>query len=268
MRIAVLIKQVPDSDDVRMDEVTGTMIREGAGAMINPLDLHALQEALTIRSYQGGEVVALSMGPPQAEAALREALALGADDVVFLSDPRFAASDTWATARTLASACEKTGPYDLILAGEKATDGETGQVGPEVAVMLGFPFSTYVSRVEFDGCGSVKVSRTVEDGIERQKLPLPCLLTVLRDINEPALPTLSGKKAARRAALTVQGMGSLGLSPNEAGLAGSPTRVRRTFRPSIARSPRIFKAGDIDEGIAALFDELEDRGLIDERGSS
>ena len=106
----------------------------------------------------------------------------------------------------------------------------------------------------------------MEDG-SKAKL-LPCLLTVLRDINEPAMPTLSGKKAARRAALTVQGMDSLGLSPDEAGLAGSPTRVRRIFRPSLARNPRIFKAGDIEEGIVALFDELESRGLIDEQGPS
>jgi len=262
LHIAVLIKQVPDSDDVRMDEETGTMIREGAGAIINPLDLHALQEALVIRSLKGGKVTALSMGPSQAEAALREALALGADDVVFLSDPRFAASDTYATARVLAAACEKTGPYDLILAGEKATDGETGQVGPEVAVMLGIPFSTYVSRIEFHGVDSVVVTRTVEDGIERQKLLLPCLLTVLRNINEPSMPTLSGKKAARRAALPVQGLDFLGLSPDETGLNGSATRVVKIFHPQIERSPRLFKGEEIWEGIKELLEELESRGIL------
>lgn len=263
MHIGVLIKQVPDSDDVRMDEETGTMIREGVGAIMNPLDLHALQEALVIRSLKGGKVTALSMGPPQAEAALREALALGADDVVFLSDRRFAASDTYATARTLAAACEKSGPYDLILAGEKATDGETGQVGPEVAVMLGIPFSTYVSRIEFHGADSVVITRTVEDGIERQKLIPPCLLTVLRDINEPSMPTLSGKKAARRASLTVQGLDFLDLSPDEAGLNGSPTRVVKIFHPQIVRSPRLFKGEEIWEGLEELFEELENRGLLE-----
>ncbi len=263
MRIAVLIKQVPDTDDVRMDEQTGTMIREGVGAIINPLDLHALQQGLDIRSSMGGCVTAVSMGPSQAESALREALALGADEVIFLSDPRFAASDTWATARTLAAAIEKTGPYDIILAGEKATDGETGQVGPEVAVMLGIPFSTYVSRVDPEGDASVVVSRTVEDGTERQRLPLPCLLTVLRDINEPAMPTLSGKKKARRTDLPVWSLDLLGLPHDDSGLKGSPTRVVKIFHPQIARNPRLFKGEDIEKGITELTAELESLGVIE-----
>jgi len=268
VKIAVLIKQVPDSDDVRMDEATGTMVREGVGTMINPLDLHALQEALKIRSSRGGEVTAISMGPPQAETALREALALGADEAVFLSDPRFAASDTWATARTLSEAIEATGPYDLVLAGEKATDGETGQVGPEVAVMLDVPFSTYVSGIEFESGNSLVVSRTVEDGIERQRLSIPCLLTVLRDINEPTMPTLSGKRAARRADLPAWDLDRLGLSPEEIGLKGSPTRVVRIFHPQITRSPRLFKGNDIERGIAELLTELEGLGITGREGVS
>jgi len=262
LRIAVLIKQVPDTDDVRMDETTGTMVREGIGAIINPLDLNALQAAVDLRSINGGEVTAISMGPPQAEAALREAIALGADNILFISDKRVAASDTWATARTLVAAITRSGPYDLILAGEKATDGETGQVGPEVAAMMDLPFSTYVSGMEFNGDGYLKVKRTVEDGVELQKIPLPCLLTVLRDLNEPVMPTLAGKKRARKAEMPLCDLESLELSPSETGIAGSPTRVVRIFYPQITRTPMLFKGKDIEEGIACLVRELENRAIL------
>ena len=136
LKIAVFLKQVPDTDEVRMDEQKGTLIREGVGTVINPLDQNALQLALELRDRLGGSVSALSMGPAQAEVALREALALGADEAILLCDRAFAGSDTWATARTLAAASGKTGPFDLFLAGAKATDGETGQVGPEAAAMM------------------------------------------------------------------------------------------------------------------------------------
>ncbi len=262
MHIAVLLKQVPDTDEVRMDEKMGTMIREGAGTIINPLDLHALQAALDLRQHEGGRISVISMGPPQAEKALREAIALGADDVVFLSDPRFAAADTWATATTLSAAIRKFGPFDLILAGEKATDGETGQVGPEVAAMLDLPFSTYVSALSFHENGGVVVSRTVEDGIERQRLPLPCLLTVLRDLNEPVMPTLQGKKKGRRIQIRMRILEDFGLNPEEVGLAGSPTRVVRIFHPQVERKPLFYRGKDLDKGIARFLDELERRGVL------
>ncbi|MGC9373103.1 MAG: electron transfer flavoprotein subunit beta/FixA family protein [Thermovirgaceae bacterium] len=262
MHIAVLLKQVPDTDEIRMDEEKGTMIREGAGTIINPLDLHALQAALDLRPQDGGRISVISMGPPQAEKALREAIALGADEVLFLSDPRFAAADTWATAKTLAAAIRKYGPFDLILAGEKATDGETGQVGPEVAAMLDLPFSTYVSGLSFHEGAGVVVSRTVEDGIERQRLPLPCLLTVLRDLNEPVMPTLEGKKKGRRIQIQTRGLEDLGLDPGEVGLAGSPTRVVRIFHPQVERTPLFYRGKDLDKGIAQFVDELERRGVL------
>ncbi len=262
MQVAVLLKQVPDSDDVRMDEEKGTMVREGVGTIIKPLDLHALEAALEIRRQNGGKVTVISMGPPQAEKALRESIALGGDEVVFLCDPRFAAADTWATAKTLAAAIAKFGPFDLILAGEKATDGETGQVGPEVAAFLDLAFSTYVSGLSIQECSNVVVWRTVEDGIEKQRLPLPCLLTVLKDINEPVMPTLAGKKLGRRAKLAVTGLESLDLTPDEVGLAGSPTRVVRIFYPQIVREPLLYKGKNLEGGIHHLIAELVERGVI------
>ena len=151
MKIAVLVKQVPDSDEIKMDPEKGTMIREGAGNIVNPLDLNALEAAIALRKEYGGEVVTFSMGPPQADIALRETLALGADKAFLISDRFFAGADSWATALVLAKSLEKAGPFDLIIAGEKATDGETGQVGPEVAAMLNIPLSTYVSSLLVTG---------------------------------------------------------------------------------------------------------------------
>jgi electron transfer flavoprotein beta subunit len=260
--IAVLVKQVPDSDEVKMDEEKGTMVRSGVGAIINPLDLHAIECAIDLREKFGGKVRVFSMGPPQAEEALREAVALGVDEVFLLTDPCFAAADTWATAKTLAAAIAKTGPYDLILAGEKATDGETGQVGPEVAVMLGLPFSTYVSQLDIEKDSAV-VRRTVEDGVEIQRLPLPCLLTVLRDLNEPSMPTLAGKKKARRFDVVKWDHKKAGLSPEEVGLSGSPTRVVKIFYPKVAREGAFYKGKDLDKGIEHLLKELHSMGVLD-----
>jgi len=261
MRIAVLLKQVPDTDEVRIDAEKGVLVREGVGAIINPLDLNALEAALSLKRSRPASVTAISMGPPQADAALREALALGADEALLLSDRAFAGSDTWATASVLAAALSSTGPYDLVIAGEKATDGETGQVGPEVAVMCGIPFSTYVSAFTVSD-DLVTVRRTVEEGIETQRIALPCLLTVLRDLNEPSMPTLEGKMRARRAEILKADMGSLELDPASAGLSGSPTRVVRIFYPTVTRKAEVFSGSDIDAGIERFIEELRERALI------
>lgn len=261
MDIAVLIKQVPDTDEVKMDPEKGTMVRDGVGSIINPLDLNALQEALRLKGETDGRVTAISMGPSQAEEALREALALGADRAVLVTDRLFAGGDTWATARTLAAALEKTGPFDLILAGEKATDGETGQVGPEVAVMTGMPFSTYISAVELDG-SRVTVRRTVEEGIQVQSLPTPCLLTVLHDLNEPAMPTLAGKMKARRGDVEKLTLADLDIPREQTGLKGSPTRVVKIDRPQLTRSTETFSGKDLEKGLDRVVEILRARALL------
>ena len=264
LKIAVFLKQVPDTDEVRMDEKTGTLIREGVGTVINPLDQNALELALSLRAAKGGSVTVLSMGPAQAELALREALALGADEAVLLCDRAFAGSDTWATARTLAAAVRKTGPYDLLLAGAKATDGETGQVGPESASMMGLPFVSHVCAVEIQAEGLV-ASRSVEDGTERIRAPLPCLLTVVHEINEPSMPTLAGKMRARRAPVRVLSAADLGLNPAECGLAGSPTRVVRIAFPKVTRSGLRFSGSELDRGIALVAERLDSMGLLGQK---
>ena len=263
MKIAVLIKQVPDTDDVRMDAEKGTMVREGKGAIVNPLDLNALQAALDLKELlpEGTEVAVLSMGPPRAHEALRECLSMGADRGILLTDRLFAGSDTWATGKVLAAAIEKEGPFDLILAGEKATDGETGQVGPEVAALLDIPCSTYVSGLTLTE-GGVEVRRTVEGGVHRQRLLFPCLLTVLHALNDPTMPTLRGKKRARRAEIPSLGGADLGLSPHETGLEGSATRVVKIGYPTLARNTEMYGEGRLDEGIERLVAILRERAVL------
>jgi electron transfer flavoprotein beta subunit len=260
MEIAVLMKQVPDSDEVKMDPERGTMIREGVGSIVNPLDLNALEAALALRERFGGRVTTLSMGPPQTEEALRETLALGADRAVLLSDRAFSGADSWATSVVLARGLEKLGPFDLILAGEKATDGETGQVGPEVASLLDLPCATYVSGLEPEE-GSVRVRRTLEEGSLRQRLPLPCLLTVLNDLNETPMPTLSGKKRARRAEIRRMGLEDLGLDRESVGLTGSPTRVVRIERPKLSRRTEFYAGKTLDRGVERFVDLLRELAL-------
>jgi len=241
MRILVTVKYVPDTDEIRIDETTGTMVREGIPGIINPLDLYAVEEALRLRERHGAEIVALSMGPVAAETALREALSMGVDRAALLTDKRFAGSDTWATANTLSKAVRSLGPFDLILCGERATDGETGQVGPELGAMLGFPVITYVSQIENvyspqgEEPGRIRCRRLTEEGYQRVEAPLPALLTVVKEINEPRLPTFQGKLAARQSKIQHITLNDLGLKASETGLQGSPTRVVKVFYPSLTR---------------------------------
>jgi len=261
LKIGILLKQVPDTENVKLDPETGTMIREGLGSIINPLDLNAVEEALRIKKEFGAEITAITMGPPSACEALKEAVAMGVDEVFLATDRKFAGADSWSTSMVLAAAVKNLGGFDLIFAGEKATDGETGQVGPEVAAMLDIPFSTYVSRTEVIS-KKIKVKRTVEDGYEYQLLPFPCLLTLLGDINEPSMPTLSGKKKARKFDVEKITAESLGVSAEYLGLKGSPTRVAKISIPKIQRTSKKYSGGSIDEGISELIKELKQKAVL------
>ncbi|HOO31993.1 MAG TPA: electron transfer flavoprotein subunit beta/FixA family protein [Thermotogota bacterium] len=263
MHIAVLIKQVPDTDNVKLDPETGTMIREGSGTIINPLDLNALEAAVKIKSRIEEEclITTISMGPPSAEYALRESLALGADEAFLLTDRKFAGADSWATSKVISEGLKKAGNFDLILAGEKATDGETGQVGPEVAAMLNIPCSTYISGIEIEQ-KSVVVTRSLEDGYERQRIKFPCLLTVLSALNNPSMPTLKGKKMSRRAEITKLTAEDIDIRPEELGLKGSPTRVVKVSTPKKTRNTKMYKGSKITEGIKELFDEIKGEQII------
>jgi electron transfer flavoprotein beta subunit len=267
MRILVAVKYVPDTDEIQIDETTGTMVREGIPGIINPLDLYAVEEGLRLKERWGGEIVVLSMGPPKAEEALREALSMGADRAVLLTDRRFAGSDTWATAHTLSKAVRKLGYFDLILCGERATDGETGQVGPELGAMLDLPVITYVSQIEDlhpphgGKRGWICCRRLTEEGYQRIGAPLPALLTVVKEINEPRLPTFQGKSRARRAEIQRLSLEDLALSAQETGLRGSPTRVVEIFYPSLVRDT-VVVAEPPEKSVERIVDFLQKHELI------
>jgi electron transfer flavoprotein alpha/beta subunit len=257
MNIVVCIKQVPDTAEVRINPETGTLIREGVPSIINPFDLHAIEAGLFLKEKTGGKVTVLTMGPPQAETALREAIAMGADEGVLLSDRAFAGSDTWATSFTLSKAIAKLGA-DVILCGKQAIDGDTAQVGPETAEFLNIPHISYVRKIEDIANGSIRVQRLMDEGYDVVESALPVLLTVVRELNEPRLPSLKGKMAAKKAVIQTWGQVDIMADANDLGLKGSPTQVKNIFSPE-ARSDRKILQGTPEEQADALMQEL--RGI-------
>jgi electron transfer flavoprotein beta subunit len=248
-----------------MDEATGTMVREGVEAIVNPLDLYAIEAAIRLRERYGGEVVTVSMGPAKAERAIREALAMGCDSGVLVSDKVFGGSDTWATSYVLAAAIRKIGRFDLVICGERATDGDTGQVGPGIAAFLDLPVASYVGAVERVEDGVCRVQRLVEEGHEVLDVQLPAVLTVVKEVGEPRLPTLRGKQRAKKVDVQVWGQAELGVDAAQVGLKGSPTRVVKIFRPKVARECVKHVAGDeaaVEAAAEKLVEFLGERDLI------
>jgi electron transfer flavoprotein beta subunit len=257
MHFVVCIKQVPDTHDVKINPETNTLMREGVEAIINPFDMYAIEEALRLRDKLGGTVTALTMGPPQADAALREAIAMGVNDGILVSDRAFAGSDTWATSYTLSKALEKIGDYSIILFGKQASDGDTAQVGPGVATHLDLPQITYVRKVEEIDENHIVAERLLESGYEAIESPLPCILTVVKEINEPRLPSLKGKMAARKAEIVTWGAADIGADADKLGLDGSPTKVVKIFSP-VPREGGEMLEGDAAEVAAQLAEKLKD----------
>ena len=257
MHIAVCIKQVPDAKNVRIDPDTHTLVRQGVESIVNPFDLFAVEAALKIKDALGARITVLTMGPPQADEALREALSRGVDDAVLLSDRAFAGSDTWATSTTLASAIRKLGNVDVILCGKQAIDGDTAQVGPEMATLLGIPYATFVKKIEMVDERSLKVTRQTDEGMEIWKLPMPSLITVIKELGEPRLPSLRHKMRAKKAEIPVWGVSDLGLDPSTVGLSGSYTQVVRVFSPP-RRGDRIVLHGTIEEQVDQLYRYLKE----------
>jgi len=264
MRLAVLVKQVPATDKVKIDPETGTMLRTEMEAVINPLDLYAVEEAVRLKERLGGEaeITVISMGPAMAIEAVKDAISMGCDRGYLLSDRRLAGSDTLATAYALSQAIRKLGPFDLIFAGERTTDGETGQVGPAVATLLDIPVLTYVSKIEEIGDGRIVVHRAIEGGHEVVESPLPALLCVVKEINEPRLPTLSGKIKARETEVPVLTADDIEADESMIGLKGSPTRVVKIFYPKITREGEIIRGDDPEGAVDRLIEFLRERGII------
>jgi electron transfer flavoprotein beta subunit len=264
VNIIVCIKQVPETSNVRMDEATGTMVREGVESIVNPLDLYAIEAAIRLKEERDGHVTVLSMGPPNAERAVREAMAMGCDGGVLVSGREFAGSDTHATSYCISRAVRKLSPCDLILMGIRATDGDTGQVGPGVAAFLGVPICTFASRIVGADDSSLTAERLVETGYETLRLPLPCVVTVGKEIGYPRLPTLRGKQRARKAEVQRWGVKELDVDMALLGLQGSPTRVVKIAKPKVTRTGSTVEVArvGVHEAARQLADYLEEKDLL------
>jgi len=256
MKIIVCIKQVPDAKDVRLDPKTNTMAREGVESIMNPFDRHAVEEAVRLKEQHGGTVTVLSMGPPQAEAVLRDAVSCGADEAVLVSDRAFAGADTWATTYTLGKAIDKLGDFDLILCGKQAIDGDTAQVGPGLARRLDIPYVSYVKKVSGYASGVMQVERLMDDGYDELAIPLPGLLTVVKEINEPRVPSLKGKMKAKKLVIQTLSAEDIGAEPQSIGLPGSTTQVVKVFAPQFT-GERAMLEGTVDEQVDQLVEKIK-----------
>jgi electron transfer flavoprotein beta subunit len=257
MNIVVCIKQVPETTEVKINPETNTLIREGVKSIINPFDMYAIEEGVRLKEKFGGKVTVITMGPSQAEAALREAISLGADEGILICDRAFAGSDTWATSYTLSGVIKKISDFDLIICGKQASDGDTAQVGPGIATHLDIPQVTYVKKIEEVKDKSMRVERMMEEGFEVIQTPMPVLLTVVKEINEPRLPSLKGMMRAKSAKITIITQKDLDLDAQKIGLCGSPTQVIKIFTPPPRAGGQIIK-GETPEIVDQLVNLLKD----------
>ncbi|MFH1191317.1 MAG: electron transfer flavoprotein subunit beta/FixA family protein [Candidatus Omnitrophota bacterium] len=257
MNIIVCIKQVPETTEVRINPETNTLMREGVKSIINPFDMYAIEEAIRLKERFGGKVSVITMGPPQAEAVLREAISMGADDGYLVCDRAFAGSDTWATSYILSGAIRKLGSFDLIICGKQASDGDTAQVGPGISTHLNIPQVTYVKKVEEATDKSMRLERMLEEGYEIIQASLPVLLTVVKEINEPRIPSLKGLMRAKNAKITILTQKELNLDPQQIGLCGSPTQVVKIFTPVPRVGGQILK-GEIPDLVKQLVELIRD----------
>jgi len=263
MNIIVCVKQVPDTSQMKFDPETKTIVRENVENIVNPFDLYAVEEALRIKEkFEGTTVTAICMGPKQAENALREVISMGVDKAVLVSDKSFAASDTLATSYVLSEAIKKSGPYDLILFGKMAIDGDTAQVGPGVASLLDIPQITFVRKIEEITDKKIVAERTIETGYETIESELPCVLTCIKELNEPRLPSLRGKIRAKKEEIPVLSAESLGIDLSRCGFKGSPTWVVKAFSPTISKENIIFKSENQNENVANLVSKLKEKAVI------
>jgi len=261
LRIVVCVKQVPDVAEIRIDEIKHTLIRSGVPSILNPFDEFAVEEALKVREKLGGEVTVVTMGPLQAKEALSKCLAMGADRAILLSDPKFAGADTWATSKTLAMTVQKLG-FDLVICGMKAIDGETCQVGPEIAELLNIPHVSYVKRLEISEDGkSLVAERMTEQGHQLVSSSIPCLLTATKALNVPRIPTLLSQMAAKKKTIETFTAESIDAPKDQVGLPGSRTHVLKVFTPTLrSGESKIVRAEDKD-AVPQLLELLKKEGI-------
>lgn len=269
MKIVVCIKQVPDTNEVRIDEKTGTLIRAGVPSIVNPDDLHAAEQALRIKDTMPDvHITVLSMGPPQADVALKEVYAMGADEAILLTDRVFAGSDTWATATILAAAIRRIGDVDIVFCGRQAIDGDTAQVGPELAEFLGIPQITYVRALEIRE-KSVVAERALEDGHMVIEAPMPVVLTAIKELNHPRFPRMQRiyQAYSPEADIKVWTNEDIGADLTQIGIRNSPTNVYKSFVPKKERFS-VELTGTNQEIAAQLVGELKKLNLLSKDGSN
>ena len=262
MKIVVCIKQVPDTTEVKLDPKTNTLIRDGVPSIINPDDKAGIEAALTLKEQLGGTVTVVCMGPPQADVALREALAMGCDDAILMSDRAFGGSDTYATAHVIAAGL-KTLDYDLIITGRQAIDGDTAQVGPQIAEKLGIPQVSYAAEVLTTEDGAVVVKRQFEDRYQLLKVKTPCLITALSELAQPRYMTVSGIVNAYNKEVKVLTFEDVknNLNPDFIGLKGSPTNVKQSFTKQVKGAGTVINVS-ADEAVKTIMDKLIEKHII------
>lgn len=262
MKIIVCVKQVPDTNEVKIDPIKGTLIRDGVPSILNPDDANALEAALKLKDeYEGTEVNVITMGPPQAISMLRECLSMGADNAFLLSDRAFGGADTCATSTTIAAGIKKIGNADIIFAGRQAIDGDTAQVGPQVAQRLNLPVVTYVQDVKLNDNKCI-VQRQLEDGYEVIEIQTPCLLTCVKELNEPRYMTIGGIMDSYETEITIWNHEDVKLDPKNCGLNASPTQVFRSFTPESKGKGEMLPGGSISEMANVLVKRLKEKHII------
>jgi electron transfer flavoprotein beta subunit len=262
MKIVVCVKQVPDTNEIKINPETGTLIRDGVPSILNPDDANALEQALQIKDQlPDTKVTVITMGPPQAKEMLQECIAMGADEGILLSDRALGGSDTWATSNALAAGIQKIGEYDIIFAGRQAIDGDTAQVGPQVAEKLGIPQVTYVEKFETEG-DFIIVHRALEDGYEKLRLKTPCLLTTIKELNDPRYMSIRGIIRGANAEIQLWGAADIGVDLTSVGLKASPTNVFKSFTPKPKGAGVVVPGDTPKEMVANLFGTLRSKNLI------
>jgi len=262
MKIIVCAKQVPDTNEVKIDPKKGTLIREGVPSILNPDDANALEAALQLKDKDPNTTVTvISMGPPQASYMLRECLAMGADEAVLLSSRAFGGADTCATSTTLAAGIRKVGDYDIIFCGRQAIDGDTAQVGPQLAQRLGIPSVTYVQKIVEIKEKSVVVERALEDGYEVIEVQRPCLLTAIKELNEPRYMSILQIEEAYKKEIKVWNENDVNVSPEVVGLKGSPTQVFRSFTPEPKGKGEML-SGSVNDMVNTLIAKLTEKHVL------
>ena len=267
MEILVCVKQVPDTAEVKIDPEKHTVIRAGVPNIFNPFDQNALEAALQLKDSQGARVTLLSMGPPQAEDVLREGLAMGADDAYLLTDRKVGGSDTLATGYCLAQAVRKVAglqgieQFDVVLCGKQAIDGDTAQVGPQIATELGIPQITYAAEINVDGT-TVRVKQQNEEGYIVTEAQFPVLITAVKELNEPRFPTIRGTMKAKKREIPHLSADDIKVDETKIGLKGSPTMVRKIFTPPQRTQGLVIKEEDPNAAVSVLMEKLTAQKII------